>query len=85
MSLYKLYFCQRRNGDCPAHQPGKLPETLSADNGSYNVLGLGPIMQPRTPNLRTVSISACCPGGGCRARPAFICPRRCIWHSSPPP
>ena len=28
--------------------PEKLPETKESDNGEYNVLGLGPVMQPRT-------------------------------------
>lgn len=85
MSLYKLYFSSGAAVIALPINPEKLPETLSADNGTYNVLGLGPIMQPRTPNLRTVSISGLLPGGGCRARPAFICPRRCTWRSSPPP
>lgn len=62
MSLYKLYFSSGSTVLALPINPEKLPETLSADNGSYNVLGLGPIMLPRTPNLRTVSISGLLPG-----------------------
>lgn len=62
MSLYKLYFSSGAAVIALPINPEKLPETLSADNGTYNVLGLGPIMQPRTPNLRTVSISGLLPG-----------------------
>lgn len=62
MSLYKLYFSSGATVIALPINPEKLPETLSADNGTYNVLGLGPIMQPRTPNLRTVSISGLLPG-----------------------
>lgn len=32
------------------------------DNSEYNVLGVGPIMVPRTPKLRTVSWSGLLPG-----------------------
>lgn len=42
--------------------PEKLPETKESDNGEYNVLGLGPVMQPRTPKLRKVTISGLFPG-----------------------
>lgn len=42
------------------------PETYSItrdnDNGSYNVLGVGPIMIPRTPKLQTASWSGLLPG-----------------------
>ena len=62
MSLYKLYFSSGATVIALPINPEKLPETFSADNGTYNVLGLGPIMQPRTPNLRTVSISGLLPG-----------------------
>ena len=36
--------------------------TQDNDNGNYNVLGVGPIMIPRTPKLRTVSWSGLLPG-----------------------
>lgn len=42
--------------------PEKLPEERTTDNGSYNVLSLGPIMQARDPNLRVVQISSFFPG-----------------------
>ena len=44
MSLYKLYFSSGATVIALPINPEKLPETLSADNGTYNVLGLGPIM-----------------------------------------
>lgn len=42
--------------------PEKLPTAREADNGAYNVLGIGPIMVPRTPNQREVTISSFFPG-----------------------
>ena len=42
--------------------PEKLPVARETDNGSYNVLGIGPIMVPRTPDLREVTISSFFPG-----------------------
>ena len=42
--------------------PEKLPVARDNDNGEYNVLGLGPIMVPRTPKLKVVSISSLFPG-----------------------
>lgn len=42
--------------------PSKLPEEKDNENGEYNVLGIGPIMVPRTPKLRVVSISSFFPG-----------------------
>lgn len=42
--------------------PEKLPVTRETDNGDYNVLGIGQIMVPRTPKLRTVTISSFFPG-----------------------
>ena len=42
------------------------PESYSIDsnhdNGNYNVLGVGPIMVPRTPKLQTISWSGLLPG-----------------------
>ena len=62
MPRYKLYFSRGSTVLALPINPEKLPETLSADNGKYNVLGLGQVMQPRTPDLRTVSISGLLPG-----------------------
>lgn len=42
--------------------PAKLPVARDTDNGSYNVLGVGPIMIPRTPKQREVTISSFFPG-----------------------
>lgn len=38
--------------------PEILPEARTTENGDYNVLGIGQITVPRTPNLRTVTISS---------------------------
>lgn len=61
-NFYSIYFT--RNGEVVRlpHNPEKLPETRSASNGEYNVLGLGPVMVPRTPNLRELTISGYLPG-----------------------
>ena len=42
--------------------PEKLPVAREAENGDYNVLGIGPIMVPRTPNQREVTVSSFFPG-----------------------
>lgn len=42
--------------------PEKLPVARDSDNGEYNVLGVGPIMIPRTPKQRVVTISSFFPG-----------------------
>lgn len=42
--------------------PEKLPVARGNENDDYNVLGLGPIMAPRLPSLRVVSISSFFPG-----------------------
>ena len=42
--------------------PEKLPVARDNDNGDYNVLGIGPIMVPRTPKQRVVTISSFFPG-----------------------
>ena len=42
--------------------PEKLPVEKDNDNGEYNVLGIGPIMMPRIPKLRVVTISSYFPG-----------------------
>ena len=42
--------------------PEKLTVALVASNSEYNVLGTGPIMIPRIPNLRKVTISQFFPG-----------------------
>jgi len=57
MNLWSLYFSRGGQVVRLPHNPEKLPETKDADNGSYNVLGIGPIMVPRTPKLRVLEIS----------------------------
>ena len=42
--------------------PEKLPVEQESDNSEYNVLGIGPIMIPRIPKLRKVTISQFFPG-----------------------
>lgn len=42
--------------------PEKFPTARDNDNKDYNVLGIGPIMVPRTPKLREVTISSFFPG-----------------------
>lgn len=42
--------------------PEELPVEKANDNGEYNVLGIGPIMVPRIPKLRVVTISSFFPG-----------------------
>lgn len=42
--------------------PEKLPVAKDNDNGEYNVLGIGPIMVPRIPDLQEISISSFFPG-----------------------
>lgn len=62
MNLYRIYF-SRNNTVLPLPvNPDELPEENDNDNAEYNVLGLGPIMVPRTPKLRTLSFSGFFPG-----------------------
>ena len=42
--------------------PAKLPVVRDNDNRDYNVLCIGPIMVPRIPKLRVVTISSFFPG-----------------------
>lgn len=42
--------------------PAELPAVRENDNSEYNVLGVGPIMIPRTPKLREVTVSSFFPG-----------------------
>ena len=44
--------------------PEKLPVARDNDNSEYNVLGIGPIMIPRIPKLREVTISSFFPRAG---------------------
>lgn len=51
--------------------PEKLPVESQCENSSYNVLGIGPIMVPRTPGLKKVEISSYFPG---RVFPGILTP-----------
>lgn len=62
MNAYGLFFRLEGQVIRLPINPETLPETRAANNSDYNVLGLGQIVIPRTPNLRTVSISAYFPG-----------------------
>lgn len=42
--------------------PEKLPVARDTKNDNYNVLGIGPIMVPRTPSLKVIKISSFFPG-----------------------
>ena len=42
--------------------PEKLPVSQDSANEEYNVLGIGPIMVPRIPNLKKVTIESYFPG-----------------------
>ena len=42
--------------------PEQLPVEKDNANDEYNVLGIGPIMVPRIPKLRVVTISSFSPG-----------------------
>ena len=61
-NFYSIFFT--RDGEVarlPVN-PEKLPDSQDTDNGSYNVLGLGPITIPRIPKQRVVTISGLLPG-----------------------
>lgn len=63
MGRYGIYF--QKEGDLayllPVN-PETLPVARSADNGEYNILGIGPVMIPRIPNQKRVTISSYFPG-----------------------
>jgi hypothetical protein len=65
-NYYEITFKKASEQDDTAFRlpinPDKLPIERGSENEDYNVLGIGPIMQARTPSLRTVSISSYFPG-----------------------
>ena len=61
-NYYGLFFSRDEQVIRLPFNPEKLPVTRDTDNDEYNVLGIGPIMVPRLPNLRTVTISSFFPG-----------------------
>lgn len=63
MAQYGIYF--QREGEEPyllPVNPETLPVERTADNGEYNVLGIGPIMIPRIPNQKVITIESFFPG-----------------------
>lgn len=63
---YGLFFSKKNGEDgivlhLPIN-PEKLPVARDSANEDKNVLGIGPIMVPRIPNLKTVTISSYFPG-----------------------
>ena len=59
---YGLFFSRGTTVIRLPFNPEKLPVQRDTDNGTYNVLGVGPIMVPRTPELRVIPISGLLPG-----------------------
>lgn len=63
MARYGIYF--QKEGEVPyliPVNPETLPVARSAENGEYNIVGIGPIMIPRIPNQKRVTISSYFPG-----------------------
>lgn len=61
---YELFFSRKTDGlviRLPIN-PEELPVVRETENDDENVLGLGPIMIPRIPGLRTISIKSYLPG-----------------------
>ncbi len=63
MARYGIYF--QKQGETayllPVN-PETLPVARTAENGEYNIVGVGPIMIPRLPNQRKVTIESFFPG-----------------------
>lgn len=59
---FRLFFSRSGESFCLPVNPTKLPVAHSTANDKYNVLGLGEIMTPRLPNLRTLQIASFFPG-----------------------
>lgn len=68
-TYYGLYFSGSGGVVRLPINPEKLPITWDNDNKEENVLGIGPIMIPRTPKLREVSVSSFFPGLGGEVSP----------------
>lgn len=62
MNNFGLFFTRDGTVIRLPQNPEKLPVAKDNDNGEYNVLGVGPIMVPRTPALREITISSFFPG-----------------------
>ena len=68
-TYYGLYFAGTGGVVRLPINPEKLPITWDNDNKEANVLDIGPIMIPRTPALRKVSVSSFFPGMGASTPP----------------
>lgn len=62
MNNFGLFFTRDSTVIRLPQNPEKLPVAKDNDNGEYNVLGIGPIMVPRTPALKEITISSFFPG-----------------------
>lgn len=61
-NLYRIYFSRDSTVLPLPINPEKLPQTKSNANGEYNVLGLGPVIVPRTPKGKELNFSGLFPG-----------------------
>lgn len=59
---FRLFFSRSGESFCLPVNPAKLPVAHSTADEKYNVLGLGEIIVPRLPNLRTLQIASFFPG-----------------------
>lgn len=61
-TYYGLFFSRESQVIRLPFNPEELPVSRQTENSDYNVLGLGPVMVPRLPSLRVVTISSFFPG-----------------------
>lgn len=63
---YRIFFKKLNDSDLNAFSlpvnPENIKESTDSDNEEYNVLSIGPVMQPRKPKLRIASFSSYFPG-----------------------
>lgn len=75
IAKYLIYFTRNAQSISLPINPEDLPLNNPGKNGTYNVVGLGDIIVPRTPGLRTVKISSYFPA---RITSAVAVPSK--WH-----
>lgn len=61
-NLYRIYFSRDSTVLPLPVNPEKLPQSKANANSEYNIIGLGPVIVPRTPKGREVSFSGLLPG-----------------------
>lgn len=61
-NLYRIYFSRDSTVLPLPVNPEKLPQSKANANSEYNVMGLGPVIVPRTPKGRELSFSGLFPG-----------------------